>query len=386
VSTRHEHLILSAAIAGSGYHPGAAAQAPPALDVAHFRYLVQTAEHGLLDFVFLHDERALPDTAVTGHLDALSVLARLAPETRYIGLAVSVPTTYSEPFNVSRALATLDFVSGGRAAWHATSTLSDAEAHNFGKKYAPAADERRAIAEEFIEVSRKLWDSWEDDAVITDRARGLYLDPKKLHHINHFGPHFQIRGPQITYRPPQGHPVIVQVDMDDPGTPLSVACADVLVLHHDGLEDARRVYRERQAQALAAQRTVRILQSILPILAETEARAHARAAAWDAIVSPGACTQPSAKRFVGTPPQLADLLEQWFEAHAADGFHLLPATLPDGLEELTRSLVPELQRRGLFRRAYTGRTLREHLCLPRPASQYAVPPTPTRTPQGGPYA
>ncbi len=209
---------------------------------------------------------------VTGCLDALSVLARLAPETSFVGLAVSVPTTYSEPFNVSRALATLDFVSGGRAAWNATSSGTDAEAHNFGKPYAPDADERRAIAEEFIEVSRKLWDSWEDDAVITDRARGLYLDPEKLHHINHFGPHFQIRGPQITYRPPQGHLVLVQVDLGDPGTPLSADLADVLILHHDALDDARRAYVEHQTQAMAARRVLRILQSILPILAETEAR------------------------------------------------------------------------------------------------------------------
>jgi alkanesulfonate monooxygenase SsuD/methylene tetrahydromethanopterin reductase-like flavin-dependent oxidoreductase (luciferase family) len=163
VSTRNEHLILSAAIAGSGHHPGAAARSPQALDVAHFRYLVQTTERGLLDFVFLYDKRALPDAAVTGSLDALSVLARLAPETRFIGLAVSVPTTYSEPFNVSRALATLDFVSRGRAAWNATSSRSDAEAHNFGKTYAPDADARRSLAEAFIEISRKLWDSWEDD-------------------------------------------------------------------------------------------------------------------------------------------------------------------------------------------------------------------------------
>jgi alkanesulfonate monooxygenase SsuD/methylene tetrahydromethanopterin reductase-like flavin-dependent oxidoreductase (luciferase family) len=380
VSTRNAHLILSASITGSGHHPGASAQAPQALDVAHFRHLVQTAERGLLDFVFLHDKRALPDAAVTGRLDALSLLARLAPETSFVGLAVSIPTTYSEPFNVSRALATFDFVSGGRAAWNATSSGTNAEAHNFGKPYAPDADERRTIAEEFIEVSRKLWDSWEDDAVITDRARGLYLDPEKLHHINHFGTHFQIRGPQITYRPPQGHPVLMQVDLGDPGTPLSTALADVLILRHDALADARRAYGERQTQAMAAGRVLRILQSILPILAETEAGAHARAAAWDAAVPPGVRAQSHARRFVGTPQQLADLFEQWFEAHAADGFHLLPATLPDGLEELTRSLVPELQRRGLFRRAYTGRTLREHLRLPRPASQYAAPPLPHATP------
>ena len=205
-----------------------------------------------------------------------------------------------------------------------------------------------------------------------------HLDPEKLHHINHFGPHFQIRGPQITYRPPQGHPVIVQVDMGDPGTPLAATLADVLILHHGTIEDAQRAYAAYKAQATAAGRTLRILQSILPILAKTEALARAKAAAWDTAIPPGTSAQPHARRFVGTPTQLADLLEQWFEAHAADGFHLLPAVLPDGLEELTLSLVPELQRRRLFRRAYRGRTLREHLHLPRPASQYAIPPTPIR--------
>ena len=201
-----------------------------------------------------------------------------------------------------------------------------------------------------------------------------HLDPEKLHHINHFGPHFQIRGPQITYRPPQGHPVIVQVDMGDPGTPLAATLADVLILHHGTIEDAQRAYAAYKAQATAAGHTLRILQSILPILAETEALARAKAAVWGAAIPPGASVQPHVRRFVGTPIQLANLIEQWFEAHAVDGFHLLPATLPDGLEELTLCLVPELQRRRLFRHAYTGRTLREHLHLPRPASQYAVPP------------
>jgi alkanesulfonate monooxygenase SsuD/methylene tetrahydromethanopterin reductase-like flavin-dependent oxidoreductase (luciferase family) len=176
--------------------------------------------------------------------------------------------------------------------------------------------------------------------------------------------------------------VVVQVDAGDPGTLLSAALADVLILHHDAIEEARRAYAEHKAQATAAGRELRIVQCILPILAATEARARARATAWDAAIPPGASVQPRTLRFVGTPTQLADLLEQWFAASAADGFHLLPATLPEGLEELTRDLVPELQRRGLFRRAYAGRTLREHLRLPRPASQYAVSPTLTRNTVG----
>ncbi len=200
------HLILSASIAGFGYHPGAPrTNAQRLVEVAYYRQLVQTAERGLLDFVLLHDARALPADAAFGRLDALAVLSRLAPETCSIGLAISKPTTYTEPFTVSREVATLDFVSGGRAAWNATTLSSDAEARNYGHEQALVTDDRRSIAAEFVAVSRKLWDSWEDDTVITDRARGLYLDPHKLHHINHVGAHFKIRGPQITYRPPQGH-------------------------------------------------------------------------------------------------------------------------------------------------------------------------------------
>jgi alkanesulfonate monooxygenase SsuD/methylene tetrahydromethanopterin reductase-like flavin-dependent oxidoreductase (luciferase family) len=375
MSQRAEHLILSASIDGLGFHPGAARAARPErlIELDHYRRLVQTAERSLLDFVLLYDPRALAAGQTFGRIDALSVLSRLAPETTRIGLAVSKPTTYSEPFTVSRELATLDFVSNGRAAWEATTNASDAEAQNFGRHRAPPADERRSIAAEYIEVSRKLWDSWEDDAVITDRARGLYLDPNKLHHINHLGKHFRIRGPQITYRPPQGHVVVVQVDRGDAGEPLSATLADVLVLHHSTLDAARAAYAEYQAEADAAGRQVRILQAILPILGATAAQAAARAAALDAaldIAGDGSALPPRATRLVGTPAQLADTLEQWFDARAADGFHLLPAVLPDGLEEIARELVPELQRRGRFRTAYTGHTLRDHLRLARPLSQY----------------
>ncbi|MFN8495597.1 MAG: LLM class flavin-dependent oxidoreductase [Caldilineaceae bacterium] len=372
MSSRHEQIILSASLTGFGYHPGApVAQAQRLSEVAYYRQLLQTAERGLLDFVLLDDGRAIPADYSYGRLDALTIFSRLAPETKAIGLAVGKPTTYSEPFTVSRELATLDFVSGGRAAWNVTTNATAAEAENFGQPHALPADERRAIAEEFVEVSRKLWDSWEDDAVITDRTRGYYLDPTKLHHINHVGPHFKIRGPQITYRPPQGHVVVVQVDQGDAGAPLSVDVADVLVLHHATLEEAERDYTYYQQQAATAGRTVRILESVLPILGETEQSARAQAEALDAAAArKGKTVPPPAQRFVGTPQQLASRLREWFESYAADGFHLLPAVLPDGLAELVQELVPELQQHGVFRIAYTGRTLRDHLRLPRPISQY----------------
>lgn len=374
MTKRTEHLILSASIDGPGFHPGAVAhaQAKRLTQLDHYRQLVQTAERGLLDFVLLYDPRALAKGQTFGRIDALSVLSRLAPETSRIGLAVSKPTTYSEPFTVSRELATLDFVSNGRAAWEATTNATDAEAQNFGVHRAPPADERLSIAEEYIEVSRKLWDSWEDEAVVTDRERGWYIDPNKLHHINHVGEHFRIRGPQITYRPPQGHVVVVQVDRGDAGEPLSAALAEVLVLHHQTLEEAQAAYAQKQAEAAAAGREVRVLQAILPILGATEAEAQARAAEYDAaaVKLNGHAIHPRATRIHGTPAHIAETLEPWFNAHAADGFHLLPAALPEGLEELTRELVPELQRRGLFRTEYEGQTLREHLRLRRPESQY----------------
>jgi alkanesulfonate monooxygenase SsuD/methylene tetrahydromethanopterin reductase-like flavin-dependent oxidoreductase (luciferase family) len=274
-------------------------------------------------------------------------------------------------------LATLDFVSGGRAAWSVTTTATDLETANYSREHAPPADERRSVAEEFVEVSRKLWDSWEDDAVITDRDLGLYIDPHKLHHINHVGPHFKIRGPQITYRPPQGHVVVIQEQQHDPAVVPSAAVGDVLILHHETLEAARVAYAALQQEALAAGREVRILQSVLLILGANEAEAQARATQLDAAAR--GATPPPALRIVGTAAQVADLLATWFTAGAADGFHLLPATLPEDLEALTRDLVPELQRRGLFRTAYTGQTLRENLGLSRPLSQYAGAPSEAHT-------
>lgn len=378
MTTRSDQFILSAAITGFGFHPGAPHDRPQRLiDVDQYRQLIGTAERGLLDFVLLHDERALPADRSYGRLDALSIAARLAPETTHIGLAISKPTTYSEPFTVSRELATLDFISGGRAAWHVTTAASDAEAQNFGADHALDPDERRSIAAEYIDVSRKLWDSWEDDAVIVDRERGLYIDPRKLHHINHAGRHFKIRGPQITYRPPQGHVVTVAIDQGDAGAPLSAASADVLALHHATLEEAQRAYAAHQAEAAAVGRDIRIVQIILPIAGATAEEAQARAAALDA-ASPAA-PGPRALRIVGAPAQIADQLAAWFAAGAADGFHLLPAVLPDDLPLLIDGLVPELQRRGLFRTAYAGRTLRDHLRLTRPISQYAGAPSEAHT-------
>lgn len=377
MTTNNKGFILSAAIGGWGYHPGAPrGQAGRFVDVAYYRQLVQSAERGLLDFVLLPDARAFDGSRP--QLDALTLLARLALETRFVGLAVSKPTSYSEPFTVSRELATLDWLSGGRAAWHVSTSGSDAEAQNFGQARALSAFERRERATEFVAVSRKLWDSWEDDAVIVDRTRGWYLDGHKLHHIDHIGSHFQIRGPQITYRPPQGHVVVLQIDDGDAGALPSAEVADLLILHHETLADAQHAYAHHQQRAAQTGREVRVLHAILPILGTSEVLAQMRADELNRVAPPNA-PPPHAKQLVGTPEQVADELEHWFATGAADGFHLLPPVLPDGLNELVDQLIPVLQKRGLFRSAYSGRTLREHVRLPRPISQYAGTPSEAHT-------
>jgi alkanesulfonate monooxygenase SsuD/methylene tetrahydromethanopterin reductase-like flavin-dependent oxidoreductase (luciferase family) len=370
--SEQKQLILSASIGGLGFHPGApVSQTRRLVELDHYRQLLRAAERGRLGFVLLEDGRAVAGDRPIGHLDALTVLARLAPETSGVGLVASKPTTYSEPFTVSRELATLDLVSGGRAGWDVTTIASSAEAQNYGEPRALPDAERRAIAAEYVEVSRKLWDSWEDDAIVLDRAGGRYLDPAKLHHINHAGAHFKIRGPQITYRPPQGQLVVVAVDRGDPGVPLSAELADVLILRHSTLATAQQAYAEHRQAAAAAGREVRVLQSVLPILGATADLAQARAAELDARAADGT----HALRAAGTPAQVADLLEQWFRAGAADGFHLLPAVLPNDLDQLADELAPELRRRGLLSAEYAGSTLREHLGLARPTSQYAGAPS-----------
>lgn len=372
-------LILSAAITGFGYYTGNTQQAQRLVELDHYRALLQDAEAGLLSFVLFEDERALAADRSFGRIDALSLAARLAPESRHVGLAISVPTTYSEPFHVSRELATLDFVSRGRAAWHLTTTHTADEQANYGHAPAPSEQDRRSITTEFVEVSRKLWDSWEDDAVITDAERGLYLDPHKLHHINHAGRHFKVRGPQITYRPPQGQVVVIASEHGDPGVPLDVNVADVVILRSQSLAEAKQAVASYRSAASAAGRDIRILQSVIPILAASESEAHQRAQQLEQSYSARYANPAPALRLVGTAAQVAAELAAWQSDNAADGFHFLPAVLPHDLGLIARELVPELQQLGVLPTAYRGSTLRDQLGFERPVSQYEGVPSDAHT-------
>lgn len=365
-------LHLSAALDGAGHHP-AAAQAfrtdPADLrTAAYWTTLVRLAEDGALDFVTLDDSLEPPPQDSGGRLDATAVLARVAPETSRIGLVPTVTTTHTEPFHVSSAIATLDFVSEGRAGWLVDVSTTAAEARAIGRRDPAPATRLWAEAGDAVEVAARLWDSWEDDAEIRDVATGRFIDRDRLHHIDFTGPHFTVRGPSIVPRPPQGRPpvaVVLSADDAEERWTLATRHADIVLLSARDPDTAgalREAVLRRTADAGRDPGLVRVLIRIAVTLADT------RSAALDSQAPPA---DPGTVAYCGSPSGLADLLADWRAATSADGFHLLPSVHAADLPGIVHGLVPELRQRGLFRARYTCATLRDHLGLPRPASRYA---------------
>ena len=339
--------------------------------VAQYRAVVQQAAGSMFDFVLWRDQRVVGGTGGGAGIDVLSLASRLAPETAHIGFVVAKSVSYTEPFTVSRELATLDFVSGGRAGWYVMSVADDASAQNYGHEHAGDAPTRSAIASEFVAVSRQLWDSWEDDAVAMDRDRGWFLNPHKLHHINHRGAYFAVRGPAITYRPPQGQVVVVVSDEDGHDIDVLRSEADVIVHHHATLVAAQQAYNDHHAHARLQQRDIRVLQRVIPVVAPTTSEAFARVRALEADAAQREWELPPAHIMAGTATQVADQLELWRNAGAADGFVFVLPELHHDLAAIGADLIPELQRRGSVRTAYTTATLQAHLGFARPVNRYA---------------
>lgn len=381
-------LHLAVALDGTGWHP-ASWREPPArptetLTPGYWTDLVTEAERGLLDFVTIEDGLTLqsdhpfrPDDRtdqLRGRLDAVLIASRVAPRTRHIGLVPTVITTHTEPFHASKAIATLDYVSTGRAGVRVqVSSRRDAAAH-FGRRHLPE-DRATLITElfgeaaDYVEVLRRLWDSWEDDAEIRDVATGRFIDRNKLHYIDFDGTKFSVKGPSITPRPPQGQPVVAALGHVDPAYQLIAGSTDVgFVTPHSAEEVTELV------DAIAALRPtdvppVRVFADLVIFLDETPDLARARHGRLDELA--GAEYRSDAEIFAGTPAQLADLLQAWHTA-GATGFRLRPASLPHDLRQISDVLVPELQRRGLFRKAYESSTLRGLLGLNRPANRYTT--------------
>ncbi|MFE4022838.1 LLM class flavin-dependent oxidoreductase [Streptomyces sp. NPDC059101] len=351
-----------------------APQVPPRYDAAHHTALARLAERGTLDFVTLGDRFGGPGP------DALAVLARIAPATERIGLVPTVTTTHTEPFHVSTAVATLDWVSRGRAGWTVEVSTTEDEAALVGRPQVlgfartgrdphPAAPVAEVWPEagEVADVAGRLWDSWEDDAEIRDRATGRFVDRDKLHHVDFTGRAFSVRGPSIVPRPPQGRPVTVVEVTGDTGGPDGGGPPGAT----SGAGHAAAARRE-VAAARADVALVRAEDPQTAGAARVELRARALAHGRD----PGRllvlASLPVELRSPADAAGLADLLGDWFAQGAADGFHLRPADPARDLPRLVEDTVPLLRERGLLRRSYEGTTLRAHLGLPRPASVYAL--------------
>jgi len=419
-------------------HPGSPVGA--ANDFGHMLNVAGIPEAAKFDFVFLADSPA----AGVGSMEALSrlpnkmnrfepltLLSALAVSTERVGLAATLSTSYYEPYNVARLFGSLDHLSQGRACWNVVTSDHDETGYNYNREGLDPHALRYARAREFVDVCFGLWDGWERDALLLDRAGGQYFDPDKVHLLNHKGPHFQVRGPLNMARSPQGRPVIAQAGGSPAGMDLAAATAEVVFSLASSLDKNRAFYEALKGRMAAhgrARDQLKVMPGIIVHVGETEAEAQAKVdwladnlhpavgrqmlsefleadladvpldapfpmerlpetpkgsrALFDTLCAfvreghtVGELIRLYAERqtgngIKGTPTQIADFMEEWFEGGAADGFILMMPTLPSALEDFTRLVVPELQRRGLFRREYEGRTLRDSLGLDEPANQF----------------
>jgi alkanesulfonate monooxygenase SsuD/methylene tetrahydromethanopterin reductase-like flavin-dependent oxidoreductase (luciferase family) len=372
-------LHLAVALDGAGWHP-AAWREPDArprdlLTADYWADLVAEAERGLLDLVTIEDAFGTSPPGVAGRLDAVLIAARVAPLTRHVGIVPTQVVTHTEPFHASKAIATLDYVSTGRAGVRVRITARPADAALFGRRTIP--DDREAAlpdlfdeAADYVEVLRRLWDSWEDDAEIRDAATGRFVDRDKLHYIDFEGAHFSVRGPSITPRPPQGQPVVAALAHRDVAFRLVGRSADLgfVTPHGDAAALVATIRAEQEAAGRGGE-TVHVFGDVVVFLDGSGAAAAERKERLDGLL--GQEYRSDAPVFVGTPAELADLALEW-RAAGLTGLRLRPGALPHDLSQITRGLVPELQRRGAFRAGYEAGTLRGLLGLPRPANRYAT--------------
>jgi alkanesulfonate monooxygenase SsuD/methylene tetrahydromethanopterin reductase-like flavin-dependent oxidoreductase (luciferase family) len=377
------HIHLAVALDGTGWHPASWREpdARPA-ELSSPRYwtdLVSEAERGMLDFVtiedgltlqFEHPLRADERTdRVRGRLDAVLIASRVAPVTSHIGLIPTAITTHTEPFHLSKAIATLDYVSSGRAGIRVQISASPDAAGHFGRREVLDGNRLLAEAADYVEVLRRLWDSWEDDAEIRDVATGRFVDRNKLHYIDFDGAWFSVKGPSITPRPPQGQPIVAALGHGEAAHRLIASSADVGFVTPHSAHDTTAVVDAIASHRATGAAPVLVFADLVVFLDKTATAAAARRSRLNAAADREYLSD--AEVFAGTPEGLADLLQEWHAAGAA-GFRLRPATVPHDLRQITGGLVPELRRRGAFRDSYPATTLRGTLDLSRPANRYST--------------
>jgi FMN-dependent oxidoreductase (nitrilotriacetate monooxygenase family) len=408
-------------------------------DLSYYRRLTEAAESARMDAIFVADHVAMWDTYesniahyANARLEPITMLAALATVTRNIGFIVTASASYSEPYNIARAFASLDHLSNGRFGWNVVTSGMNEEAMNFGRDANIEHAFRYERAEEFLEVAKALWDSLEDDSLLLDKKSGFFADPQHVHRINHVGKHFKVRGPLNVPRPPQGYPVIVQAGSSDDGKRLAAAHADLNFALVRTIEEGQRYRKDfdERLQRIGRQPSdLKILPGILPIVAKSKSEAQEKrdfletlvparvgvdlVSSWGgmdlsaypidgplpplpdvstydgqrtnlerlkAFAKENLTIREIARRIsnagtgpvmAGTPTEIADEMEAWYVADAADGFNLMFPLLPDDWLNFAELVVPELQRRGLTRKEYASGTLRDRLGLPRPASRFS---------------
>ena len=437
-------MALGVFARANGHHEGAwrlpEALTGPELDFHGFWLkLAKMAEDAVFDLFFLADVDGLrgseADIRALSHdparyisqFEPMTLLSALAVTTKHIGLAGTASTTYNEPYHVARKFASIDHLSQGRAAWNIVTSSVQATAANFGKDKHLAHDARYRQAEEFVQVVKGLWDSYEDDAFLRDKAAGLFFDTSKLHYLNHKGELLSVKGPLNIGRPVQGHPVLIQAGASEPGKALAAAVADVIFGSSGSLAGAQAFYADVKVRAEKNGRKpddVIVMPGLFTVIGRTTEEAKAKNAQLLSLVHPevgfslleellGVSLRdhdvdgplpdelpPSnqqkalrerlletAKRekltirqlytrqigshgvysMIGSATDIADEMEQWFRERGADGFNIMASDYPGGFTDFCRLVVPELRKRGLVRTEYRGATLREHMGLPRPA-------------------
>ncbi|WP_103106105.1 LLM class flavin-dependent oxidoreductase [Brevibacillus reuszeri] len=415
-------------------HPDAITDASVNFEL--YKKWTQKAEAGKFDFVFIADGLYITEKSIPHFLnrfEPITILSALAAISSKIGLVGTVSTSYSEPFTIARQFASLDLISGGRAGWNVVTSPLEGSALNYGKteQEHPSHPERYKIANEYLEVTTGLWDSWEDDAFVRDKETGVFFDPKKMHTLNHKGKYFSVKGPLNVARSKQGQPVVFQAGASEDGKDFAAKVANAIFTGQETLEEAKAYYDDVKGRAKALGRNpdeISILPGIGPIIGSTQDEAERKYTEAASLVSidraldflgrfyehhdftqypldepfpdlgelgrnsfqsstdrmkawakeEGLTLRQVALRvatpkptLLGTPEKIADTLQEWFEAGAADGF-IVGAAVPRGLEEFVDQVVPILQERGLFRDEYEADTLRGNLGIPIPENKFAA--------------